>query len=149
MNMDDILYYYIKPAFLALWLGLLTVLTNTMPALIALFILWVINFFMGLGADSNNGKAFSIDKAFNSMKQLSLIGILILIVYGIPYLMKDTIIGERGVKSITYMASYFFITNITKNGKSMWPEWKFIVFLHELLSTQIFFQLKSYLGIKK
>lgn len=149
MNFDEIICSYIKPTFYAMWLGLLAVITSTLPALIALFVIWIVNFFMGLGADVDQGKSFSIDKAFNSIKQLILIGCLMLLVYGIPFMMKDIAISERGVKYLTYVAVYFYLTNITKNGKQMWPKWRLIVFLHELLSTQIFFTLKSYLGFKK
>jgi hypothetical protein len=139
----------IKPIMYAVWLTLVALISPIYPAFFCLFIVWVINFAMGLGEDVHaNDAKFNIHKAFNSIKQLLYLAALMLLIYIVPYLMKDIGIGEKGVKYLTYIAVYFYCTNISLKATQIWPEWKLAAFLYELLSTQIFASLKNYLGIK-
>ena len=103
---------------------------------------------MGLGADVHNGKEFNLNKAFDSVKQIGFIGIAALVIYFVPTLMNDEGVGQMGVKWLVYIVSYFFLTNAFRNATKIWPCNITFKFIYNLLSTQIFTQLKTYLGIK-
>lgn len=146
LNMADVLkslLYTLLSAFVA-------VLSSITPALIGLGALWVGNFAMGYMVDFHvNKKPFSIQKAFDSITQGILIGMFMFLVYLIPFLQKDISLGENGIKSISYVVMYFYITNMSKNATLKWPESKFWAFLHDLLSTQMFANIKHMIIPKK
>ena len=148
LAVHDWLIGQFKPFCYMVWITFLSVVSPIYPVFYALFIVWVINFFMGLGADVHNGKEFNLNKAFDSVKQIGFIGIAALVIYFVPTLMNDEGVGQTGVKWLVYIVSYFFLTNAFRNATKIWPCNITFKFIYNLLSTQIFTQLKTYLGIK-
>jgi len=155
--MKDLINYFadiwqtsLKPLFYAVWISVLTLISPIYYVFVALFIAWVFNFFMGMKTDKKvNGKDFSINKAFDSVKQIGFLGMAALMVYFIPYLMGDRWIGIKGINAVTYIVFYFYTTNSFRNANLYFPKSKPIAFIYEVLTTQIFNRLRDTFMLSK
>jgi hypothetical protein len=148
LAVHDWLIGQFKPFCYMVWITFLSVVSPIQPILYVLFIVWVINFFMGLGAGVKQGEEFNLKKAFESIKQIAFLGVSAMVIYFVPTLLEDEPIGQTGVKYLAYIISYFYTTNSFRNATKIWPGNSMFDFMYSLLSTQIFSQLKNYLGIK-
>jgi len=147
---DNLWQASIKPVFYMLWITLLSLISPIYYVFIALFFMWLFNFFMGMKTDKKvNGKDFSINKAFDSIKQIGFLGMASLMVYFIPYLMGDKWIGIKGINAVTYIVFYFYLTNSFRNATLYWPNKKEIAFIYEVLTTQIFTRLRNTFMLNK
>lgn len=134
----------IKPAFYLIWITFLSLVSPIYYVFVALFFIWLLNFFMGMKTDKKvNGRDFSINKAFDSIKQIGFLGMAALMVYFIPFLMGDKWLGIKGINAVTYIVFYFYLTNSFRNATLYWPDKKEIAFIYEILTTQIFTRLRD------
>jgi hypothetical protein len=141
---------FFKPLLYAAWIAVFSVFSPITYVFYALFAVWLFNFLIGLGADVHaHGKQFSLAKAFDSVKQIVFFGLAAVVIYLVPKLVGDVEIGVKGVNALIYIVSYYYLTNIFRNAKEIWPQKAEIAFIYELLSTQIFTKLKTFLGIKQ
>ncbi len=136
----------------AMWLIISTVVSIFAPVqniLILLFLAFLFNIITGIITDVHvNKKPFNIKKAFNALSQLLFyFACVIFIDYG-ANLLNDTNLGTMGVKWLTCIVVYFYLTNIFKNARLVYPENLAIGFIYELLSTEIFDRLKTMGGFK-
>ena len=112
-----------------------------------LLIGFFINVIIGIGADVHNGKRqFNIKKATEGMKLLMFYFIIVFFLYAITY--RNPEMSDMVVSWLTYIVSYFYLTNIFRNAKKIFPKTQSIKFIYEFLSTEIFYRLKDYIGWK-
>lgn len=118
--------------------------------LILLSLGFVFNIVTGIVADIHvNRKQFSLNKAFSSISQAAFfMACVFFLDYG-SKLLHDEQIGQTSVKWLTLIVSYFYLVNIFRNAKQIFPKNMAIAFIYELLSTEIFLRLKDMVGLKK
>jgi len=117
--------------------------------LILLSLGFVFNIITGIIADVHvNRQQFSIKKAFSAISQAAFfMACVFFLDYG-SKLLHDAQIGQTSVRWLTLIVSYFYLVNIFRNAKLIFPKNLAISFIYELLSTEIFLRLKEMVGIK-
>lgn len=145
----DIFLDRIKELYWILITALFSVLSPVEHALILLIISFTFNIISGIITDVHvNKAAFSIKKAFNAIPQLLFYFVLVVFLdYG-ARIMGDADLGIIAVKWLTYIVVYFYLTNIFRNARLVYPKSAAINFIYDLLSTEIFTRLKDMIGIK-
>lgn len=140
----------VKNLLLLLLTTIASLLSPIEGALCVLIIAASFNFLLGLGADIHaNKKEFSLKKAFEAVSQLVFYGLLVFLISYAFGQFNDEKAAGIGVKWITYVVTYFYITNTLRNATMLWPKNKTIEFLYMIASTKLFEKLKEYLGVKK
>lgn len=132
--------------------ALFGVVSDFQHAFIALFVGFIFNFIMGMGADANIERkekkdTFSMKKATEGFKLFMFYIITIFCIFGMTY--RDIEIANSVIKWLTYIVSYFYITNIFRNAKKIFPNNKSIAFLYLFLSTEVFYKIKKMLGFRE
>lgn len=139
-----------KDLFWLLMTGLASVFSPVKNVLILLLLAFVFNVITGIITDVHVNKSrFNIKKAFNAISQLAFYAVCVVFLdYG-ARLIDEPGIAVTAVKWLTYIVVYFYLTNIFKNAKQVYPENLAVNFIYELLSTEIFERLKNMVGYKK
>lgn len=139
-----------KDLFWLLMAGLASVFSPVKNVLILLLLAFVFNVITGIITDVHVNKSrFNIKKAFNAISQLAFYAVCVVFLdYG-ARLIDEPGIAVTAVKWLTYIVVYFYLTNIFKNAKQVYPENLAVNFIYELLSTEIFERLKNMVGYKK
>ena len=129
--------------------GIGSALLPVQDILVLLSLGFVFNIITGIVTDIHVNKAhFDIKKAFNAITQLTFWATLVVFLdYG-SRRMGEPQMGITAVKWITMIVIYFYLTNIFKNARQVYPKSQAINFVYELLSTEIFARLKNMVGIK-
>ncbi|RNC66459.1 hypothetical protein [Proteiniphilum sp. X52] len=145
----DVLIEKTKELFWLIVTALISVLTPVQNVLVLLFVAFLFNIATGIIADVHANKAkFNLKKAFNAVTQLTFYAACVVFLdYG-ARLLNEPEIGITAVKWMTYIVVYFYLTNIFKNAKLIYPSNLAIKFIYELLSTEIFERLKNMVGYK-
>ncbi|NCB25920.1 MAG: hypothetical protein EOM62_10680 [Bacteroidia bacterium] len=127
-----------------------SVLMPVRETLILLFVSFVFNIITGIITDVHVNKAkFNLKKAFNAVSQLTFYATCVVFLNYGTTLINEENIGIVAVKWLTYIVVYFYLTNIFKNARQLYPGNQAINFIYELLSTELFDRLKSMVGYKK
>jgi Na+/H+ antiporter NhaD/arsenite permease-like protein len=140
---------------LLVWGGgaLLTMLSPIKDFLLALMILFILDFTFGVIADKFNGEKWEWDKAKNFFKNVFYCCVIIVSLFVIGYFLHEAIASEYAVKTFCLVAFVIFFTKIVKNWrKCLIPgtEWyKLADFLYYLLSFSIVDRLKVYKDYQK
>lgn len=137
-----------KAVFAALFTWILAIFSNYQDAFMTLFIGFMLNILMGLGADINiSGRAFSLKKARDAL--------LLLIFYFLLIIFIDVAMGKQYAEMscvmitwLTYIVGYFYLTNKFRNAKLLFPKSKSVSFIYAFLSTEVLYKLKKYLGFR-
>lgn len=107
------------------------------------------NIFVGMYADINvKRNRFDIKKFFDAIKHFGFYSFLVVFFNRSGISLGDPNISEQGVRWVTIIVLYYYITNIVRNTTVIWPTNKTLQFMYLLLTTQIFFKLKSFFGFK-
>lgn len=135
-----------------IWVVITTIGSLLLPIreiLILLSMGFVFNIVTGIVADIHvNRQQFSLKKAFSAISQLTFfMASVFFLDYG-SKLLHDEQIGQTSVKWLTLIVSYFYMVNIFRNAKQIFPKNMAIAFIYELLSTEIFIRLKEMVGFK-
>lgn len=140
---------YLKNLFVLFLSGLFSIVSEYQHAFIALFVGFLFNIFMGIAADASRREtgSFSLVKAREGLKLFMFYCLTVLAIYGMTYSEPD--ISSLVIKWLTYVISYFYLVNIFRNAKQVFPGNKSIAFIYLLLSTEVFFILKDFLKIKR
>lgn len=148
-NDMDVFFEKFKEVFWLLIGALSSVLMPVRETLVLLFVAFVFNIITGIVADIHVNKAkFDLKKAFNAISQLTFyITCVVFLNYGTTLIHEESI-GVIAVKWLTYIVVYFYLTNIFKNARQVFPNSQAINFTYELLSTEIFNRLKNMVGYK-
>ena len=127
-----------------------SVLMPVRETLILLFVSFVFNIITGIITDVHVNKAkFNLKKAFNAVSQLTFYATCVVFLNYGTTLINEENIGLVAVKWLTYIVVYFYLTNIFKNARQLYPGNQAINFIYELLSTELFDRLKNMVGYKK
>ena len=146
----DLLFEKLKELFWVIVASLSSVLMPVKETLILLFISFVFNIITGIIADVHVNKAnFNLKKAFNAVSQLTFYATCVVFLNYGASLIGEQQIGVVAVKWLTYIVVYFYLTNIFKNARLLYPTNPAINFIYELLSTELFDRLKNMIGYKK
>ena len=145
----DIILERTKELFWLFVTALASVLTPVENTLKLLFIAFIFNIATGIITDVHVNKAkFQLKKAFNAITQLMFyVACVVFLDYG-ARLLSAPGIGITAVKWLTYVVVYFYLTNIFKNARLVYPKNPALNFIYELLSTEIFDRLKNMVGYK-
>ncbi len=145
----DIFLLKLKELFWIVIASLSSVLMPVKETLILLFISFIFNIITGIIADVHVNKAsFNLKKAFNAISQLTFYATCVVFLdYGTT-LINEHQIGVIAVKWLTYIVVYFYLTNIFKNARLLYPANAAVNFIYELLSTELFDRLKNMVGYK-
>lgn len=145
----DLLIEKIKELYWLVATALLSVFTPVKNIIVLLLLAFIFNIMTGIIADVHVNKAkFNIKKAFNAITQLSFYAVCVVFLdYG-SKLLEEPSIGVTAVKWLTYIVVYFYLANIFKNAKLIYPTSNAIKFIYELLSTEIFDRIKLMVGFK-
>lgn len=139
----------IKELFWLLITALASVVAPVKDILIALFAAFVFNIITGIITDVHVNRAkFDIKKAFNAVTQLAFYAMCIIFLDFVTLRINEPDIGVTAVKWLTLIVTYFYLTNIFKNARQVYPSSQAIKFIYELLSTEIFGRIKDMVGYK-
>lgn len=146
----DIIIEKAKSLFWIAITALASVFSPVENVLKLLMLAFIFNIITGIIADIHVNRAkFNLKKAFNAITQLSFYAMCVVFLdYG-SKLIEEPSLGITAVKWLTYVVVYFYLTNIFKNAKQIYPTSQAINFIYDLLSTQIFDRLKEMVGYKK
>lgn len=139
----------LKSILLGLITAFVAAVTPILTAIISLFIGFTFNFITGLVTDIHvNKKEFSIKKAFESITMLFFFFGLVYFLHSLLSGMGDRNIAQETTKYLTYIVSYWYIVNVLRNAKQIYPKSKAISFLYSVLTTEVFNWIKNMIGIR-
>ena len=115
--------------------GIGSALLPVQDILVLLSLGFVFNIITGIVTDIHVNKArFDIKKAFNAITQLTFWATLVVFLdYGSRRLGEPDM-GVTAVKWVTMIVIYFYLTNIFKNARQVYPKSKSIKFVYEKCS---------------
>ncbi len=147
--MQSHLFDTIKNLFMVLITGLMAVFSTYAETFIALLAGFTLNFVMGMLADAKDKESenFSMQKAIEGVRLLMFYSITVVCIYAMTY--KSQSIADSAIRWLSYIVSYFYLTNIFRNANKVHPDNKAIEFIYLFLSTEVFLKLKEHLGIKR
>ena len=138
---------FCKSTLLLLLSGLASIFSPIQNVLLLLFGAFLFNIILGLAADIHAHKQhFSLKKAFEAILQLTFYTSLLIFIRNGAHLLGDNAMGEFGVKWVTYVVDYFYLTNILRNTILIFPKNKAIAFMYKFLTTEMMNRIKS-LGV--
>lgn len=142
-------YNCAKPLIVAAFTWIMSVLSPVWGALVFMFIVFLLNIFIGVATAVNaKGEHFSIKKFFAAFKEIILYGVVAIFLYWFGDNFKQKAIMDTGVTWLTYIVVWGYLTNIFKNSHTLFPKSKPIEIIYLLLSTEVLNRLKSYIGLK-
>lgn len=137
-----------KMTLMAVVTWFVAVFTNYQDAFMTLFVGFILDIIMGLGADVNiNKRRFSLKKAGEALQLLIFYFVLIIFVH-IAMSNQYAEMSKGIITWLTYIVGYFYLTNIFRNAKLLFPNSKSVRFIYSFLSTEVLYKLKDYLGFR-
>jgi hypothetical protein len=116
----------------------ITIMHPLLNPVIILVVLFILDIFSGIIADKMLNKVgFCFAKFLKSVFFLFMYVVIIAAIYGICYLQNDINEGLLLLKTITYVCTYFYFSNITKNLHETYPKNRFFAFLFFVLSVDV------------
>jgi len=131
------------------WLVIISVISPIRIAVWVLLVFFTVNFFVGYKSDVQiNNRDFSLKKAFDGVKQLILYYALIFIVNMALGLYEEANLAEAATKFMTWIVSYWYLVNILRNAREIFPGNETLKFLYELLTVQVLDMLLARFGLR-
>ena len=131
------------------WLVFISVISPIRIAVWVLLVFFTVNFFVGYKSDIQiNKRDFSLKKAFDGVKQLILYYALIFIVNMALGLYEETNLAESATKFMTWIVSYWYLVNILRNARDVFPGNETLKFLYDLLTVQVLEMLLARFGLR-
>ena len=131
------------------WLVIISVISPIRIAVWVLLVFFTVNFFVGYKSDVQiNKRDFSLKKAFDGVKQLILYYTLIFIVNMALGLYEETNLAESATKFMTWIVSYWYLVNILRNARDVFPGNETLKFLYDLLTIQVLEMLLARFGLR-
>lgn len=139
---------YGKVMFTSVITWMISVFTSYQDAFMTLIVGFSLNILIGISADVNiNKRNFSIKKAKNAL--LLLIFYFMLIIFIHTAMSRQYVEMSTGIITwLTYIVGYFYLTNIFRNAKLLFPNSKSVKFIYAFLSTEVMYKLKDKLGFR-
>jgi hypothetical protein len=118
--------------------------------ILGLVILFAVNFIFGLLADLSNHREWSFRKAFCFFRDAAVFFIVVASVYLLGYFKEEQDAVVQCVSFLTYVAIYFYGTNILRNARMLTNErstlFAVLNFLYYLLSLRVLEKSESLKG---
>jgi hypothetical protein len=109
--------------------------------ILGLVILFAVNFIFGLLADLSNHREWSFRKAFCFFRDAAVFFIVVASVYLLGYFKEEQDAVVQCVSFLTYVAIYFYGTNILRNARMVTQEggtlFRILDFLYYILSMRV------------
>ena len=148
--MEENIFTAIGDFFKIFWIILISIFTPISISIYILTVFFTINFFIGFHTDRLvNGIDFKLDKVRK--------GILLLLLYFVLLFMINislSLYGEEDLamsipKFFTWSACYWYLVNILRNTKQLFPKSNGIKFFYDILTIKVFDWMISKMGIDK
>lgn len=112
--------------------------------ILAITIIFVTDIVFGIASGKKiNKEKIDIKKGFAAIKLFGIYIFVITLLYAIGKFMYDEKMIIYVVKTISWVAIYFYVTNLTKNLKRLYPKSNTIRFLHWFLSVEFLENIPS------
>lgn len=112
--------------------------------ILAITIIFVTDIVFGIASGKKfNKEKIDIKKGFAAIKLFGIYIFVITLLYAIGKFMYDEMLILYVVKTISWVAIYFYVTNLTKNLKRLYPKSNTIRFLHWFLSVEFLDNIPS------
>lgn len=125
---------------IASWAALVSFFMPIGDFIMAMIILFIVNFSFGLGADIVNGGRWQTKKAWQFFVHSTVFFVLMLSILSIGEKLHDHEEAISGVKYLCTVATWFFAVNITRNWINISPKdsvfYRIASFIYYVLSMQ-------------
>ena len=112
--------------------------------ILAITIIFVTDIVFGIASGKKiNKEKIDIKKGFAAIKLFGIYIFVITLLYAIGKFMCDEELIIYVVKTISWVTIYFYITNLTKNFKRLYPKSNTIRFIHWFLSVEFLDNIPS------
>ena len=112
--------------------------------ILAITIIFVTDIVFGIASGKKiNKEKIDIKKGFAAIKLFGIYIFVITLLYAIGKFMCDEELIIYVVKTISWVTIYFYITNLTKNFKRLYPKSNTIRFIHWFLSVEFLYNIPS------
>lgn len=146
--MDTTIYERLKEATVLALAALISVFSPIGNAIVALMLFFTINIFTGFQADRAVNRAdFSLKKAFDAIKLLTFYYGALLAMHISLDLFGEKELAEGLTKWVTLIVCYFYLLNIARNARQVFPRSKSLAFFYTLLRVEVFGIIRRRLGI--
>lgn len=146
--MDTTLYERLKELAVLVLTALVSVFSPIGNAIVALMLFFTINIFTGFQADRTvNHAEFSLKKAFEAIKLLTFYYGALLAIHISLELFGEKELAEGLTKWVTLIVCYFYLLNIARNARLVFPRSKSLWFFYSLLKVEVFDLIRRRLGI--
>lgn len=142
----EIIYERLKESMMLLFMAFLSTITPLANAIVLLMLFCGLNFHIGVQADKNDGCSFSLDKAFKSVKLLSLYYSLIFLIHIGLSVYEEVTLAISVTKFVTLFVCYSYLLNILRNSIKIFPKSKALPFFYKVLRVEFFSYLQSRFG---
>lgn len=133
--------------FLSAIMAMISYFEPVINMILAITIIFVADIIFGIASGRKiNKEKIDIKKGFAAIKLFSIYIFVITLLYAIGKFMCDETMIIYVVKTISWVTIYFYITNLTKNFKRLYPKSNTIRFIHWFLSVEF---LDNFPSLKK
>ena len=130
--------------FLSAIMAMISYFEPVINMILAITIIFVTDIVFGIASGRKiNKEKIDIKKGFAAIKLFGIYIFVITLLYAIGKFMCDEALIIYVVKTISWVTIYFYITNLTKNFKRLYPKSNTIKFLHWFLSVEFLDNIPS------
>lgn len=130
--------------FLSAIMAMISYFEPVINMILAITIIFVTDIVFGIASGKKiNKEKIDIKKGFAAIKLFGIYIFVITLLYAIGNFMCDETLILYVVKTISWVAIYFYITNLTKNFKRLYPKSNTIRFIHWFLSVEFLDNIPS------
>ena len=130
--------------FLSAIMAMISYFEPVINMILAITIIFVTDIVFGIASGKKiNKEKIDIKKGFAAIKLFGIYIFVITLLYAIGKFMCDETLIIYVVKTISWVAIYFYITNLTKNFKRLYPKSNTIKFIHWFLSVEFLDNIPS------
>ena len=130
--------------FLSAIMAMISYFEPVINMILAITIIFVTDIVFGIASGKKiNKEKIDIKKGFAAIKLFGIYIFVITLLYAIGKFMCDEALIIYVVKTISWVTIYFYITNLTKNFKRLYPKSNTIRFIHWFLSVEFLDNIPS------
>jgi hypothetical protein len=130
--------------FLSAIMAMISYFEPVINMILAITIIFVTDIVFGIASGKKiNKEKIDIKKGFAAIKLFGIYIFVITLLYAIGKFMCDEALIIYVVKTISWVTIYFYITNLTKNFKRLYPKSNTIKFIHWFLSVEFLDNIPS------
>ncbi len=131
------------------WIILVSVFAPIGASIYTMSVFFVINFFVGFQTDRIvNNAGFNLDKIKNGSMLFMLYFAILFIINVSMDLYGEDRLALTIPKFFTWIACYWYLVNIFRNAKLVFPESEGLIFMYNVLTIQVLDMIFARFGIK-